>query len=205
MTYQLYFTPGACSLAPHIVLREAGAKFDLVQVDLKTHTTKDGKDFYAINPKGYTPALGLANGELLTEGPAITQYVADSVGATSLAPKAGTLERARVNEWLTFIGTEIHKCFSPLFNPANDDAAKKPWKDKLADRFALVEKTLADGRPYLTGENFTIADAYLFTVTNWSGNVSVDLSAFPKLNAYQARVLARPHTQAAMKAEGLIK
>ncbi len=205
MTYQLYFTPGACSLAPHIVLREAGAKFDLVQVDLKTHTTKDGKDFYGINPKGYTPALGLPNGELLTEGPAITQYVADSAGATSLAPKAGTLERARVNEWLTFIGTEIHKSYSPLFNPAADEGAKKPWKDKLAGRYGLVEKHLADGRAYLTGENFTLADAYLFTVTNWAGNVGVDLSPFPKLQAYQARVLARPHTQAAMKAEGLIK
>lgn len=204
MTYQLYFTPGACSLAPHIVLREAGAKFDLVQVDLKSHTTKDGRDFYVINPKGYTPALGLPNGELLTEGPAITQYVADSVGATALAPKSGTLERARVNEWLTFIGTEIHKSFSPLFNPASDDATKKQAKDKLAGRFSLVEKTLADGRSYLTGETFTIADAYLFTVANWSGNVGVDLSPFPKLQAYQARVLARPHTQAAMKAEGLI-
>ena len=203
MTYTLYFTPGACSLAPHIVLREAGATFDLVQVDLRTHTTKDGKDFYGINPKGYTPALGLPNGELLTEGPAITQYVVDSVGATSLAPKAGTLERARVNEWLTFIGTEIHKTFSPLFNPATDDATKKQVKDKLAGRYGLVEKALADGRSYLTGESFTIADAYLFTVTNWSGNLGVDLSAFPKLNAYQARVLARPHTHAAMKADGL--
>ena len=204
MTYQLYFTPGACSLAAHIVLREAGAKFDLVQVDLKTQKNKDGKDFYGIKPKGYTPALGLPNGELLTEGPAITQYVADTVGATSLAPKAGTLERARVNEWLTFIGTEIHKTFSPLFNPASDDATKKASKDKLAGRYGLVEKALADGRSYLTGENFTVADAYLFTVTNWSGNMGVDLSAFPKLRAYQARVLARPHTQAAMKAEGLI-
>lgn len=204
MTYQLYFTPGACSLAPHIVLREAGAKFDLVQVDLKTHTTKDGKDFYGINPKGYTPALGLPNGELLTEGPAITQYVADNANATSLAPKSGSLERARVNEWLTFIGTEVHKTYSPLFNPASDDATKKQAKDKIANRLGLVEKNLADGRAYLTGEAFTIADAYLFTVVNWSGNVGVDLTPFPKLQAFQARVLARPHTQAAMKAEGLI-
>ncbi len=204
MTYTLYYTPGACSLAPHIVLREAGVKFDLVAVDLKTHTTKDGKDFYAINPKGYTPAMVLENGELLTEGPAITQYIADSNPALGLAPKSGTLERARLNEWLTFIGTEVHKSFSPLFNPANTDDQKKVAKDKLIGRLGLVEKALADGRAYLTGAQFTIADAYLFTVVNWSGNLGVDLTPFAKLQAFQARVGARPHTQGAMKAEGLI-
>ena len=204
MTYTLYYTPGACSLAPHIVLLEAGVKFDLVAVDLATHTTKDGRDFYAINPKGYTPALGLENGELLTEGPAITQYIADNNSASGLAPKSGTLERARLNEWLTFIGTEIHKSYSPLFYPTTPDDQKKAAKDKLASRFSLVEKTLADGRAYLTGAQFTLADAYLFTVVNWSGNVGVDITPFPKLKAFQARVAARPHTQAAMKAEGLI-
>ena len=204
MTYTLYYTPGACSLAPHIVLREVGAKFDLVAVDLKTHTTKDGKDFYAINPKGYTPALRLENGELLTEGPAITQFLADNAPNTDLAPKSGTIERARLNEWLTFIGTEIHKTYSPLFNPATPDDQKKAAKDKLAGRFGLVEKTLGDGRQYLTGASFGLADAYLFTVVNWSGNVGVDLAPFPKLQAFQVRVAARPHTQAAMKAEGLI-
>ena len=204
MTYTLYYTPGACSLAPHIVLREVGAKFDLVAVDLKTHTTKDGKDFYGINPKGYTPALGLENGEILTEGPAITQFLADSTSNTTLAPRAGSIERARLNEWLTFIGTEVHKGYSPLFNPAATDEQKKPVKEKIASRLGLVEKTLGDGRDYLTGASFTLADAYLFTVVNWSGNVGVDLAPFPKLQAFQARVAARPHTQAAMKAEGLI-
>ncbi|MCA0202104.1 MAG: glutathione transferase GstA [Proteobacteria bacterium] len=203
MSYQLYYAPGACSLAPHIVLRELGENFSLVKVSTKTHETEDGKDFYKINPKGYVPALGLGNGEVLTEGAAITQFLADNKAGSDLAPRAGTIERARVNEWLVFINSEIHKTFSPLFNPATTDEQKKAIKEKLASRFDFVEKSLGE-RSYLTGEKFTIADAYLFTVVNWSNFTGIDIGPWPKLKAFQARVAARPHTQAAMKAEGLI-
>lgn len=204
MTYQLYYAPGACSLAPHIVLRELGENFSLVKVSTKTHQTEDGKDFYTINPKGYVPALGLGNGEVLTEGAAITQFLVDGKPGSDLAPRPGTLERARVNEWLVFTNSEVHKTFSPLFNPATTDEQKKSIKERLASRFDFIEKALADGRAYLTGDKFTIADAYLFTVVNWSNFTGIDIGPWPKLQAFQARVLGRPHTQAAMKAEGLI-
>jgi glutathione S-transferase len=204
MAYQLYYAPGACSLAPHIVLRELGEDFSLVKVSTKTHKTEDDQDFYAINPKGYVPALRLPNNEILTEGAAITQYLADAKANTTLLPRAGSIERARVVEWLVFINSEVHKTFSPMFNPATTDDQKKAIKEKLATRFAFVETALADGRSYLTGESFTVADAYLFTVANWSNFTGIDLGPWPKLKAYQARVQARPHTQAAMKAEGLI-
>lgn len=204
MSYQLYYSPGACSLAPHIVLRELGEDFSLVKVSTKTHKTEDGKDFYAINPKGYVPALGLGNGEVLTEGAAITQFLADNKPGSDLAPRAGTIERARLNEWLVFINSEIHKTFSPMFNPATSDEQKKSIKERLAGRFDFVEKSLGDGRSYLTGEKFTIADAYMFTIVNWSNFTGIDLGPWPKLKAFQARVSARPHTQAAMKAEGLV-
>lgn len=203
MTYQLYYAPGACSLAPHIVLRELGEKFDLVKVSTNTHKTDDGADFYAINPKGYVPAMRLTNGEILTEGAAISAFLADNKPDT-LAPRAGTLERARVNEWLVFINSEIHKTLGGLFNPAATEDQKKTLKEKAATRFDFVEKTLGDGRAYITGEKFTIADAYLFVVTNWTNFVGIELKAWPKLSAFQARVQARPHTQAAMKAEGLL-
>jgi len=204
MAYQLYYAPGACSLAPHIVLRELGEDFGLVKVSTKTHKTEDDQDFYAINPKGYVPALRLPNNEVLTEGAAITQYLADAKGNTTLLPRAGSIERARVVEWLVFINSEVHKTFSPMFSPATADDQKKAIKEKLATRFAFVETALADGRSYLTGENFTVADAYMFTVVNWSNFTGIDLGPWPKLKGYQARVLARPHTQAAMKAEGLL-
>lgn len=204
MAYQLYFSPGACSLAPHIVLRELGEDFSLVKVSTKTHQTEDGADFYAINPKGYVPAIRLENGEILTEGAAISQFLADNKQATDLAPRAGTLERARLNEWLVFINSEVHKTFSPLFNPATTDEQKKAIKEKLASRFDFIETSLGDGRSYLTGETFTIADAYLFVVVNWSNFTGIDMSAWAKLQAFQGRVAARPHTQAALKAEGLI-
>lgn len=203
MSYQLYYAPGACSLAPHIVLRELGENFSLVKVSTKTHETEDGKDFYKINPKGYVPALSLGNGEVLTEGAAITQFLADNKAGSDLAPRAGTLERARLNEWLVFINSEVHKTFSPLFNPATTDEQKKAIKERLASRFDFIEKSLGD-RAYLTGEKFTIADAYMFTVVNWSNFTGIDIGPWPKLTAFQARVAARPHTQAAMKAEGLI-
>ncbi|MGE3334619.1 MAG: glutathione transferase GstA [Rhodospirillaceae bacterium] len=203
MSYQLYYAPGACSLAPHIVLRELGEDFSLVKVSTKTHETEDGKDFYKINPKGYVPALGLGNGDVLTEGAAITQFLADNKPGSDLAPRAGTIERARLNEWLVFINSEIHKTFSPMFNPATTDEQKKSIKEKLASRFDFVEKAMGD-RAYLTGEKFTIADAYLFTVVNWSNFTGIDIGPWPKLKAFQVRVAGRPHTQAAMKAEGLI-
>lgn len=204
MSYQLYFSPGACSLAPHIVLRELGEDYSLVKVSTKTHQTEDGADFYAINAKGYVPALRLTNGEVLTEGAAISQYLADNKPDSGLAAKPGTLERARLNEWLVFINSEVHKTFGAMFNPAITDDQKKEVIKKLGTRFDFIEKSLADGRAYLTGEKFSIADAYLFVVVNWSNFTGVDISAWPKLKEFQARVLARPHTQAAMKAEGLI-
>ncbi len=204
MAYQLYFAPGACSLAPHIVLRELGEDFSLVKVSVREHKTEDGADFYAINPKGYVPAMRLENGEILTEGAAISQFLVDNKPGSDLAPRAGTLERARVNEWLVFTNSEVHKTFSPLFNPATPDDQKKAIKERLASRFDFIEKSLADGRSYLTGEKFTIADAYLFVVVNWSNFTGIDIGPWAKLKAFQGRVAARPHTQAALKAEGLI-
>lgn len=201
---KLYFSPGACSLASHIVMREAGIDPTLVKVSTKTHQTEDGGDFYAINPKGYVPALELNDGAILTEGPAIMQYIADAHPQAHLAPPAGTLERARLQEQLAFIGTEIHKAFSPLFSPSIPDDVKASFVDKIGDRFDLVEKGLGDGRAYLLGDGFSIADAYLFAVSNWAPGVGIDLARWPKLAALQARVAARPTAQAAMKAEGLI-
>ncbi|HVF33899.1 MAG TPA: glutathione transferase GstA [Candidatus Saccharimonadia bacterium] len=201
---KLYYGPGACSLAPHIVARELGLELELVKVDTKTHQTADGRDFFQINPKGYVPALELDNGEILTEGPVVAQYLADSK-PNGLAPANGTLERYRLQELLGYINSEIHKSYSPLFNPATSDELKTDRKAYLAKRYGLIEQRLAAGGPFLFGDEFTIADAYLFTVTNWSGRVKLDLSAFPNLLAFQKRVAARPAVQAAMKAEGLIQ
>src|ERR1700733_633847 len=201
---KLYFAPGACSLSPHIVAQEAGIPLTLVKVDLQSKKLADGGDFTAINPKGYVPALQLDNGELLTEGPAIVQYLADQKPAAHLVPAAGSFERSRVQETLGFINSELHKTYSPLFRPTTSAEVRKEREDYLRKRYALVEKQLAKG-PYLFGEQFTVADAYLFTVTNWSNFVKLDLSEFPNLLAFQARVAARPAVQAAMKAEGLIK
>ena len=201
---KLYYTPGACSVSPHIALREAGLAFDLVKVDLKAKKTEHGEDYLAINPKGYIPALGLDNGELLCEGAAIVQYIADQKPDSGLAPKAGTMQRYRLQEWLTFIGTELHKGFSPLFNPAMPAEAKQLAKDRLVQRLAWVDGELA-GQQYLLGDAFSVADAYLFTVTNWAGFVGVDISGLANINAYRARVGARPAVQATLKAEGLAK
>jgi glutathione S-transferase len=201
-TFTLYASPGACSLAPHIVLREAGADFNFVKVALNTHTTEDGHDFYAINPKGYVPALELEGGEILTEGPAITQYIADTHPYANLAPTPGTVARARVQEDLTFIGTEIHKSFGPLFNPATPDDAKQAAKDKIAKRFDELEKRLSGGKDYLHGD-FSIADAYLYVMTRWATGMGIDLARWPHLAAFKTRMATRPYVQAALSAEGL--
>ena len=200
---QLYFAPGACSLASHNTLREAGLPFDLTRTDVKTKTLEDGSDFFAVNSKGAVPTLRLDDGQILTEGPVILQYLADQKPGT-LLPPAGTLQRYRVQEWLNYITSEIHKTFSPLFNPGAGPEVKDYARATLAKKFDWVEKQLA-GRNYLTGETFTIADAYLFTVANWSGAVGIDLGKWPALEAFHARVAARPKVQEAMAAEGLLK
>ena len=201
---KLYYSPGVCSLSPHIVLRETGLPFTLVLASTKTHKLADGTDYYTINPKGYVPLLELDNGERLTEGPAIVQYVADQAPDTKLAPPAGTMARYRVMEWLNFITSELHKGFSPLFNPDYPEQAKALNRTKLKGRLGWVDQQL-EGKSYLTGNDFTVADAYLFTVAGWGKHVGVDTTDFKNLSAYLARVAARPAVQEAMKAEGLLK
>jgi glutathione S-transferase len=201
---KLYYYPGACSLAPHIVAREAGIPLTLEKVDLANRTTETGASYLAINPKGYVPALGLQDNSVLTEASAIIQYLADSQTAADLAPAAGTIERYRLLEWLGFISTEIHKGFGPLWNPATPDAVKTATKERLATRFAYLDEKLGL-QPFLMGPKFTIADAYLFTVVNWTNFHGIDLSPFPNLQAFQARVAARPAVQQALEAEGLLK
>jgi glutathione S-transferase len=198
---KLYYSPGACSLSPHIVLREAGLPFELEKVDLKTHTTSDGGDYYAVNPKGYVPALKLDDGTLLTEGPAITQYVADLKPESKLAPAAGTLPRYQVIEWLHFIGTEIHKQISPLFHHPTPEV-REAQVTKIKGRMALVAKALGD-KPYLMGEQFTLPDAYLFVMLRWSQRMAKEVFAVPGMEAYFERMKARPAVQAALAAEGL--
>src|SRR5690349_7324551 len=200
---KLYYSSGACSLASHIALIESGLPFKAVKVDLRKHTLEDGSDFYAINPKGYVPMLQLDDGTLLAEGVVILQYIADQVPG-KLAPAYGTLDRYRVMEWLTFVNSEVHKQYSPLFYPTTPDATKEQQKASLANRFEYLSKILAS-QPYLTGDKFTIADAYLFTILNWSHGLKVDLSPYPALVAYQERVRALPSVQRAMTEEGLIK
>ena len=201
---QLYFSPGACSLASHITLREAGLPFDLKRADVKTKKLEDGSDYFAVNSKGAVPALRLDNGQVLTEGPAILQYLADQKPESRLAPKNGTLERYRLQEWLNYITSEIHKSFSPLFNPTADAKVKEYAIQNLEKKFDWLNKQLA-GKQYLTGDTFTIADAYLFVVVNWTNFVGIDLARWPALKEFQARVAARPKVQEAMEAEGLLK
>ncbi|QSQ23359.1 glutathione transferase GstA [Pyxidicoccus parkwayensis] len=202
---KLFYSPGVCSLSPHIVLREAGLSFDMEKVDIRAKKTEHGADYFGINPKGYVPALGLDDGSLLTEGPAIVQFIADKAPEKKLAPANGTIERYRLQELLNFISTELHKGYSPLFNPAFPEEGKAIFKERLTTRYKLVEDMLSSKGPYLLGEFFSVADAYLFTVTNWAPHVKLDLSSFPSLQAYMARVAARPAVQAALKAEGLAK
>ena len=201
---KLYYVPGACSLSPHIALREAGLPFDLVLANLKTKTLADGSDYLAVNPKGQVPVLELNDGQRLTEGPAIVQYIADQAPAAKLAPPAGTLARYRLMEWLNFITSELHKGFSPLFNPATPEEYKTIARARLIDRLTLVDSQLA-GKDYLMSEGFSVADAYLFTVVNWSKPVGLDISALKNLAAFMGRVAARPAVQEALKAEGLLK
>ena len=201
---KLFFSPGACSLSPRIALLEAGLPFTTQKVDTKTKQLDGGGDFWAINGKGYVPLLQLDNGEYLSEGPAIVQYIADQNPASGLAPSAGTMERYRLQEMLNFITSEIHKGFSPLFDPAMSAEMKQGFKEKLAKRFDWLTKELG-GKSYLMGESFTVADGYLFTVLNWGQWVGVDIAKWPVLAAFHARVAARPKVQEALKAEGLIK
>ena len=198
---KLYISPSSCSLSPHIALREAGLDFELIRVDLKTHTlVSDGSDFTLINPKGYVPVLELDDGSRLTEGTAIVQYIADLNPAAGLAPQAGTLELYRLQEWLGFINSEIHKGFGPLFKPNTPEAYKTIARQNLTQRLAYVAEQLA-ARDYLMGAQFTVADAYLFTVLNWGQWTGVDIAQWPALAAFQARVAGRSAVREALAAE----
>jgi glutathione S-transferase len=201
---KLYYSPGACSLSPHIVLREAGLPFQLVKVNLKTRKTADDADYLRVNPKGYVPALQFDDGSVLTEGPAILQWVADQVPQSHLAPAAGTMERYQLIEWLNFIATELHKQFSPLFNPATPEETQRACKERIAGRCEYVQQRLGNG-PYLLGEHFTVADAYLYTVLGWGKYVEIDLARWPRLAAYVERVAARPKVREALAAEKPVK
>ena len=197
---KLYYSPGACSLAPHILLQESKAKYTLEKVDLKTKITEKGEDFKKINPKGYVPTLQLDNGEVLTEGPAIMQYIADQAPTSKLAPAAGTRARYRLQEWLNFITSEIHKGFSPLFNPAVPDAYKIMVKENLGKRFDYLSEKLTKNN-FLMGNDFTAPDAYLYTTLTWAGYVGIDLNRWPSLQAFVKRVGDRPAVKAAHAAE----
>ncbi|WP_029920978.1 glutathione transferase GstA [Nevskia soli] len=199
---KLYYTPGACSLSPHIVLREGAFKFDIEKVDLQSKRTENGADFRGVNPYGYIPALILDNGERLSEGVAIVLYLADQVPDKKLAPPPASRERYRIIEVLTFIATELHKGFAPLFNPRCPDEWRAVVKEILIARLTQLAGDLGD-KPYLVGNEFTVADAYLFTVLSWCGHVGVDLGLWPTLQSYAAHIGARPAVQAALKAEGL--
>jgi len=201
---KLYYSPGACSLSPHIVAREAGIEVDLVKVDLKARKLEDGGDYARINAKGYVPALALDDGTLLTEGTAIVQYLADRHPDSGLAPSNGTLERYRLQEWLNFLTSEIHKSFSPLFNPAAAEGWKQAARENIVRRFDLITERLGPNA-YLMGERFTVADAYLFTLLNWCQWTGIDLARWPALKDYLARVAGRPKVQEALRAEGLAK
>jgi glutathione S-transferase len=200
MTLKLYYAPGACSLSPHIIAREAQLDITLDKVDFATKKTASGKDYLAINPKGYVPALELDNGQVLTENPAIALYLADQKPASKLAPASGSFERYKVLETLSYINSEIHKGYSPLFNPKIAPEQRQERIDYLHKRYPVVEKLLSE-HPYLFGENFSVADAYLFVVTRWAGFLKVDLSKFTALAAFQERVSQRPAVKAAIEAE----
>ncbi|MGO8920385.1 MAG: glutathione transferase GstA [Stellaceae bacterium] len=202
---KLYYSPGACSLSPHIVAREAGIPIELDRVDLQAKKVKPGDaDFYAVNPKGQVPTLQLDSGEVLTEGPAIVQYLADQKPASGLAPANGTMARYHLQEWLNFVTSDLHKVFAPLFRATTPDEFVKLTKENLANKFAYLDKHLAS-RQYLMGDQFTVADAYCFTITNWTKFKDIDISRWPNLTAYMGRVGARPKVQEALKAEGLMK
>ncbi len=201
---KLYYAAGACSLSPHIVLRESGLPFDLVLADLKTHQLTDGSDYYGVSPKGYVPLLELDSGERLSEGPAIVQYIADLVPAKNLAPANGTMARYQVQEWLNFITSELHKGIGGLFSPAMPENYRPAVKDRALGRLKWVNEQL-EGKQYLMGDRFSVADAYLFTVANWTKFVGIDISGLANLGAFMGRMAARPAVQEALKAEGLLK
>jgi glutathione S-transferase len=201
---KLYYSPGACSLSPHIALLEAGLPYDLVKVDLKAKKLENGDDYLKVNPKGQVPALGLDNGELVTEGPVIVQMIADKAAGKNLAPARDSAERYKLQEWLNFITTEVHKNFGPLFSPVLADDAKAFFKDRVMAKFKYIDGALA-GRDYLMGKQFTVADGYLFTMLSWADRMKFDLAALPNLVAYKARVGARPKVQEALTKEGLMK
>ncbi|HEV2610199.1 MAG TPA: glutathione transferase GstA [Noviherbaspirillum sp.] len=201
---KLYYTPGVCSLAPHIILREAGFDFSLEKVNADTKVTDAGRNYLTVNPNGYVPALEIEPGVVLTEGPAIMQYLADQAPEARLAPAAGTLARYQLQSWLNFITSELHKGFSPLFKPGMPAEAKTAFKEQLAARFDHVERHLSK-QDYLMPDGFSIADAYLFVVTGWSGFVGIDMQAWPAIGAFRKRVEARPAVQAALIGEGLLK
>ncbi len=201
---KLFYAPGACSLSPHIALLEAGIHFSLQKVDLKNKTVESGGDYNNVNGKGYVPALQLDNGQTLTEGPAIVQYIADQKPAAGLAPAAGTMERYRLQEWLNFITSELHKSMASMFNPAQTPEWKEAVKATLAKRLDWLSKQL-EGKQYLMGEKFSVADGYLFTVLSWAPHIGFDLGRWPVIEQYEARIGQRPKVVEAMKAEGLVK
>ena len=201
---KLYYSLGACSLSPHIALLEAGLPYDLVKVDLRAKKLENGDDFLAVNPKGQVPALGLDSGEVITEGPVIVQVIADKASAKNLAPGRDTAERYQLLEWLNFTTTELHKNFSPMFNPALSDDTKTFFRDRLMGKFKYLDGRLA-GRDYLLGKQFTVADGYLYVMLRWADGHKMDLSGFPHLMAFKERVAARPKVQEALAKEGLLK
>lgn len=202
---KLYYSPATCSLAAHITAREAGIPVELIKVDIGNHTLEDGTDYYTINPRGYVPALRLDDGTLLTEVSAIVQYLGDLSPASGILPRAGTMDRVHLQEWLTFISSELHKAFSPwLWHKETADSTKKTVKELLARRFTEMDRLLAK-QPYLLGDQFSVADAYAFAIVNWSNFLMISLKPYPALTGYMARVAARPQVIAAMHAEGLLK
>jgi glutathione S-transferase len=201
---KLYYAPGACSLSPHIVSREAGIDLEFERADIAQKKTESGKDFWGVNPKGQVPVLEIDNGQKLTEGPVIVQYLADQKPGSGLVPAPGTIDRYRVQEWLNFVASEMHKTYGPLFRPTTPEEFKVLSREVIGRRVAWLDKELA-GKQYLMGDKFTVADAYLFTVLRWSPRVGVDLSKSPNVTAYIERVAARPKVQEALKAEGLLQ
>lgn len=202
---KLYYKPGACSLASHIVLREVGADFELERVDTGAQKTESGADFTRINPKGYVPVLHLDDGQILTEGAAILQYLADRKPEARLAPPAGSLERARLQEHLNYTASELHKAFSPFFAPSVTDTEKEAAKAKVIKRMDYFESVFADGREYLLGDRFSVADAYFFVVANWTKPTGIGLDRWPKVAAHATRVMGREKVKEAMRAEGILK
>jgi len=201
---KLYYAPGACSLSPHIALLEAGLPYDLVKVDLRAKKLENGDDYLTINPKGQVPALVLDSGELVTEGPVIIQMIADRAKDKDLAPARDSAERYKLQEWLNFVTTELHKNFSPLFQPVIPDDVKNFFKDRLMAKFKYIDGQLA-GRDYLMGKQFTVADGYLFVMLAWADRLKLDLSGLSNLMAYKARLAARPKVKEALTKEGLLK